>query len=79
MYYVSMTDTLLSQLLPNGIKDKFVVICETKEQANNVVDYYEKKTTHEMRYINISKNRPRYSTKHYKTTFKKYEDCKLYH
>ena len=72
MFYVTMTDRFMSGWgKAEGRIAKFVVECETLEQAETIENNAKKRE--EMRYINITTKKPYYNVKKYITTTKSYE------
>ena len=58
-FYVTMTDSFMSGWgKAQGKKNKFIVVCDTYEQAAIIERNAHKRG--EMKYINICLNRPRY-------------------
>lgn len=72
MFYVTMTDKALSGwgLSHNKIA-KLVVVCDTYEQAFAIETYA--KTRSEMKYVNLTVNKPRYSTLKYCVTEREFD------
>jgi hypothetical protein len=59
MYYVTMTDNFMSNWgSAKNKKNKFIVECETLQQAETIERNAQKRN--EMKYINICSKRPRY-------------------
>lgn len=59
MYYVTMTDKFMSGWgNAEGLKNKLIFECETREEADNVVGNAEQRE--EMIFIALSSNKPRY-------------------
>lgn len=59
MYYVTMTDNFLSGWgMAQNKKNKFIVECETYQQAETIERNAKKRN--EMKYVNICSSRPRY-------------------
>ena len=72
MFYVTMTDRFMSGWgKAEGRIAKFVVECETLEQAETIENNAKKRE--EMKYINITTKKPYYNVKKYITTTKSYE------
>lgn len=72
MYYVTMTDRLLSNFC-NGKTDKYIIECENLKDAFKIKENAEKRP--EMKYINIvSVKPPYYSPKKFKVTIHKFSD-----
>jgi len=73
MYYVTMTDKFMSGLgYAEGRIAKFVVECETYEQAETIERNAKKRD--EMKYINITTKKPYYNVNRYIITIKKYDN-----
>ncbi len=71
MFYVTMTDKFLSGWGQAGGKtSKFVVCCETMQQAE-VIERNARKRE-EMKYINITTRKPYYNNNKYITTFRNF-------
>lgn len=72
MYYVTMTDKFMSGWgCAEGRIAKFVVECETRQQAETIENNARKRD--EMKYINITTKKPYYNSRKYITTTKSYE------
>ena len=72
MYYVTMTDKFLSGWGNATNKtNKFIIECETIEQAETIQKNARKRS--EMKYINICINKPRYGA-NVLESWKKYDD-----
>lgn len=79
-YYVTMTDTFMSGW--GAAKDKtskYVVVCDTYEQAKEIYKNLKAEKNSEMRYIRLSKNKPQYSPKWYRVDYTNYADAKRWH
>lgn len=75
MYYVTMTDRFMSGWgLAQGKTNKYVVECETYDQAQLIEKNAKKRD--EMKYINICTRRPIYPSRAFHVTWKKFEDLK---
>lgn len=73
MFYVTMTDKFLSGWgLAEGKTSKFVVKCETRQQAEIIWNNAEKRQ--EMKYINITTRKPYYNNNKYITTFRQFSE-----
>ena len=71
MYYVSMTDKFMSGWgMAEGKKAKFIVACDTYEQAETIERNAKRRS--EMSYINIGTTKPR-QRKGQILTFRTYE------
>ena len=63
-YWVTMTDKFMSGWgKAEGKTNKYIVPCETWEQAEIVKENAERRS--EMKYVNICANKPRYNKKYY--------------
>ena len=72
MVYVTMTDKFMSGWgMAEGKINKLVIECENSVQAEKIADYA-KNERNEMKYINITYNKPRYNTREYLTSWKVY-------
>lgn len=73
MYFVTMTDKFMSGWgKAEGRISKFVVECETYEQAKTIEQNAKKRD--EMKYVNITTKKPYYNVKKYITTTKQYNN-----
>lgn len=72
-YWVSMTDKFMSGWgkAQNKI-NKFVIECEDYDQAVIIRNSAEKRS--EMKYVNICMNKPRYDSKIYLVSSRRFED-----
>lgn len=76
-YYVTMTDKFLSDWgRAEGKKSKYVVICDTIQQAIKARDRAELRE--EMKYINILYEKPYYTPSRYLVEFVKIEDASYF-
>lgn len=72
-FYVTMTDKFLSGWgRAEGKINKFVVSCDTYEQAETIERNAHKRK--EMKYINITTKKPSYPSNRYITSWKNYND-----
>lgn len=72
MFYVTMSDKFLSGWgKAEGKTAKFVVECETFEQAETIQN--NARNRQEMKYINITTKKPYYNLSRYIITIKKYD------
>lgn len=73
MYFVTMTDKFMSGWgKAEGRIAKFVVECETYEQAETIQNNAQKRG--EMKYINITTKKPYFNPRKYITTTKQYNN-----
>lgn len=73
MFYVTMTDKFMSGWgKAEGKTGKFVVECETRQQAETIRNNAEKRQ--EMKYINITTRKPYYNNNKYITTFRQFSE-----
>lgn len=73
MYYVTMTDSFMSGWgKAEGRINKFVVVCDSYSQAEEIAQKAGRR--HEMKYVNISKRKPYYSSNRYLTSWSEYKD-----
>lgn len=73
MYYVTMTDKFMSGWgRAEGKINKFVVCCETRQQAETIEKNARKRD--EMTYINIRTKKPYYNGNRYLTTYKQFNE-----
>lgn len=76
MYYVTMTNKFISGWgwgQAEGKINKFVICCETREQAETVAKNA-RKQRETMKYINITTKKPCYSNNKYITTFRQFNE-----
>jgi hypothetical protein len=72
-YYVSMTDKFMSNWgMSEGKTNKYIVECETFEQAETIERNANKRS--DMKYINISSNKPYYNKRDYLISLVSYSD-----
>ena len=72
MVYVTMTDKFMSGWgMAKGKTNKLVIECENRLQAEKIADYANNERD-EMKYINITYNKPRYNSSKYITSWKVY-------
>jgi len=77
-YWVTMTDRFMSGWGDaEGRISKYVVECETFEQAQNARRRAEERE--EMQYVNVARKKPYYTPKRYHTQIVKYEDAPAFH
>ena len=77
-WYVSMTDKIFSSWGKAENKvSKFVVVCDTIEQALEV--HKNAALSPEMRYVKLGSTKPRFSKAKYHTVFKDYSECTRFH
>lgn len=73
MFFVTMTDKFLSGWgRAEGKINKFVVSCDTYEQAETIERNAHKRE--EMKYINITTKKPSYPSSRYVTSWRTYND-----
>lgn len=73
MFFVTMTDKFLSGWGgASGRIAKFVIVCETIEQAETIERNARKRS--EMKNVSICTKRPNYSAKRYQTTFQAFDN-----
>jgi hypothetical protein len=65
MYYVTMTDIILTRMHPQNLISKVIVECETSEEVDIVMRNARNRT--DMRYINFSATKPYYRPGRYHT------------
>lgn len=71
--YVTMTDKFLSGWgRAEGKINKLVFVCDNLEEAERIADYA--RTRNEMKYINITYNKPYYNNNRYLVQFKDKKD-----
>lgn len=71
-YYVTMTDKFMSGWgMAQGKTNKFIVVCETWQDAETIQRNAEKRS--EMKYINITDKKPRYG-KNVLESWKKFDE-----
>lgn len=72
-YYVTMTDKFMSGWgKAEGKINKFVVLCDTYEQAETIERNAHKRD--EMKYINITSQKPYYPSNRYLVSWKEYNE-----
>ena len=72
MVYVTMTDKFMSGWgMAKGKINKFVIGCKDRMQAEKIADYA-RNNRDEMKYINITHNKPNYNSRKYLTSWKVY-------
>ncbi len=73
MFYVTMTDKFMSGWgRAEGKINKFVVVCDTYEQAEAIERNAHKRE--EMKYINITSKKPCYNSRRYLTSWRNYNE-----
>jgi hypothetical protein len=73
LIYVSMTDKFMSGWGEATNKtNKYIIICENLEQAKAIERNAKKRS--EMKYINICFNKPKYNTKQYLCSWRKFSE-----
>lgn len=73
MFYVTMTDKFMSSWgLAEGKISKFIICCETRQQAETIRNNAEKRQ--EMKYINITTRKPYYNNNKYITTYRQFSE-----
>ena len=74
MVYVTMTDKFMSGWgMAEGKTNKLVIKCENSMQAEKIADYA-RRNGDEMKYINITHNKPNYNSSKYFTSWKLFSD-----
>ena len=74
MVYVTMTDKFMSGWgMAKGKINKLVIECENSVQAEKIADYA-RNNRDEMKYINITYNKPSYNFSKYLTSWKLFSD-----
>ena len=72
MVYVTMTDKFMSGWgMAKGKTNKLVIECGDSMQAEKIADYA-RNNRDEMKYINITYNKPNYNSSKYITSWKVY-------
>ena len=72
MVYVTMTDKFMSGWgMAKGKINKLVIECGDSVQAEKIADYA-RNNRDEMKYINITHNKPSYNSRKYITSWKVY-------
>lgn len=75
-----MTDTFMSGWgAAENKTSKYVVVCDTFEQAKEIYKNLKAEKNSEMRYIRLSKNKPQYNPKWYRVDYTTYADAKRWH
>ena len=73
MVYVTMTDKFMSGWgMAKGKTNKLVIECENSMQAEKIA--YRANSYPEMKYINITHNKPNYNSRKYITSWKLFSD-----
>ena len=73
MFYVTMTDKFLSEWgQAEGKINKFIICCETRDQAETAAKNARKRQ--EMKYIRIKTKKPYYISNKYITTFSNFSE-----
>lgn len=71
--YVSMTDKFMSGWGKAQNKtDKFIIICNTMEQAETIERNAQKRS--EMKYINICLSKPYYNQNRYEVSYRNFDE-----
>ena len=71
--YVSMTDKFLSGWgRATNKTNKFIIICDTMEQAETIERNAQKRS--EMKYINICLTKPRYNQNRYELSYRTFDE-----
>lgn len=71
--YVTATDKFYSRMI--GKISKLVYVCPTSKDVDHVMDMI--KDRHDLKYINLCTNKPKYSSKYYDTSFRDSDGNKL--
>lgn len=74
-YYVSMTDDFFTDVF--GKTDKYIVVCETAEQAKEIARNA-RKGKH-MHSIIVRHGKPCYSEKKFHVSFRDYDESPIFH
>lgn len=78
MFYVTMTDNFMSGWgRAKGKINKFVVICEAAEQAEEVKRNAMKRP--EMKRVSVRRSRPHYCSEKVYVTMRTYDECPGFH
>lgn len=74
-FYVTMTDSFMSGWgCAEGLINKFVVACDTPEQAYDIASKAERRD--EMKYVRVTRKKPYYRPSKYLVSWEKYKDIK---
>lgn len=77
-YYVTMTDSFLSGWgRAEGKIAKFVMVCDSYEEAKHVAEYARSRS--DQKYVRIANNCPRYDSRHYLVQFRNREDSPIWY